>query len=193
MKKKLLLTLAVLAILLIAGGWYAKQVLTDKIFDQVETALKDPEIQKEIAQLDTDKLQEELKTIDTDKLVGEAGGSSAPSASPDGKSTPDTPTASEAPNSTAKPGSSTAKPSAQPDKTPAPAKDNKPSKGLAFDNRNDAANYAMKKFSASEIVHYMSVYKNKGSLTPEQKKEIKADILSRFSSDEIKALTEAAK
>ncbi|WP_058301368.1 hypothetical protein [Gorillibacterium timonense] len=192
MKKKLLITLAALIIVLGGGGWYAKKVLTDKIFDQVEVALKDPEIQKQIAELDTDKLQEELKTIDTDKLIAEANGSSAaPSSSPDGKSSSNTAAPSDSSKSTTKPGSSTPKPSTQPDKTP--AKDNKPSEGLAFDSRNDAANYAMKKFSASEIVHYMSAYKNKSSMTKEEKQKMKAEILSRFNSAEIKALTEAAK
>ncbi|WP_438434530.1 hypothetical protein [Gorillibacterium sp. sgz500922] len=192
MKKKLLITLAALVIVLGAGGWYAKKVLTDKIFDQVEIALKDPEIQKEIAQLDADKLQEELKSVDTDKLLAEAsGGSAAPSSNPDGKNPSDSTAGSDNGKSAAKPGSSTPKPSTQPGKTP--AKDNKPSEGLAFDSRNDAANYAMKKFSASEIVHYMSAYKNKANMTKEEKQKMKAEILSRFSSTEIKALTEAAK
>jgi len=193
MKKKLVIILSALVLVLLAGGWYAKHLVTEKIFNQVETALKDPEIQKEIAQLDTNKLQDELKSINTDKLAAEAGATSLPSTSGSIKSNSNSPSPTNSSKVTNEPaGNSTTKPN-QSDKTTTPAKDKKPSEGPTFNSRDDAANYAMKKFSASEIIHYMSVYKNKNNMTKEEKQEAKAEILSRFSSEEIKALTEAAK
>lgn len=62
-----------------------------------------------------------------------------------------------------------------------------------FKNQDEAMRYALKKFNAQEIVQYTSIYKDRNSLTPERKEQIKKDVLSRFTADEIRALMAAAK
>lgn len=59
-----------------------------------------------------------------------------------------------------------------------------------FDNNSEAMRYAMKKFSVSEMNQYRSMVSD--GLTPEEKKKLKEDVLSRFSPEEIQAFIEAA-
>lgn len=63
--------------------------------------------------------------------------------------------------------------------------------GVHFKNTSQAAQYAMKRFSMSEINYYRGMAE--GGLTPQEKKEIKAVVLSRFSPEEIQAFIEVAR
>jgi hypothetical protein len=62
---------------------------------------------------------------------------------------------------------------------------------IHFSNTSEAARYAMKRFSVSEINYYRGLAKD--GLTPAEKKEIKAVVLSRFSKEEIRAFIEVAR
>jgi maltodextrin utilization protein YvdJ len=62
---------------------------------------------------------------------------------------------------------------------------------IHFANNSEAAKYAMKRFSVSEINEYRSMASD--GLTSEEKKKIKQDILSRFSPEEIQAFIDTAK
>ena len=197
-RKKWLISLSIAAVVLVSGGWYAKIYVTNRIFDSIESALKDPEIQKTLAELDAKEIDQLIDSVDTDKLIAEAGGSEAlPSiaipdltVSPDsGKAGTDSSQASAAPTtkpSTSSTPAATAKPGAA---TPKPGSSASPE--LEFKNRDSAAKYAMKKFSSGEIVEYMAAYQNKASLSKEEKIKIKQEILSRFNSQELHALTDA--
>ena len=141
-RKKWLISLSIAAVVLVSGGWYAKIYVTNRIFDSIESALKDPEIQKPLAELDAKEIDQLIDSVDTDKLIAEAGGSEAlPSiAIPDLTVSPDTgkagtdssqasaapttkPSTSSTPAATAKPGAAstaTPKPGVQPDATATP-------------------------------------------------------------------------
>jgi len=205
-RKKWLISLSIAAVVLVSGGWYAKIYVTNRIFDSIESALKDPEIQKTLAELDAKEIEQLIDSVDTDKLISEVGGSEAlPSidipdltVSPDtGKAGTDSSQASAAP--TTKPSTTSGSKSSTPAATPKPGAastatpkpGNSASPELEFKNRDSAAKYAMKKFSSGEIVEYMAAYKNKASLSKEEKTKIKQEILSRFNSQEIHALTDA--
>jgi hypothetical protein len=66
---------------------------------------------------------------------------------------------------------------------------NEPS--LHFANQRDALKYAMKKFSAAEIISIMDDITHPDQLTPKQIDDLKHMILSRFSQNELLALKEA--
>lgn len=211
-KMKWIISLSLTAVILVSAGWYAKVYITNRVFDSIETALKDPEIQKTLAELDKQEIDKMVDSVDPNKLLEEVGGTDAlpsiaipegsPAANTDkpgtnspgaqsGTTTAATPTpcapcSYKAPDSTA-----TTKPGAAATATTAPKPNTSASPQLEFEDRDDAANYAMKKFSSGELIEYMSAYKNKAKLSPEEKKKIKQEILSRFNSAEIRALTDA--
>lgn len=209
-KKKWIISLSLTAVILVSAGWYAKVYITNRVFDSIESALKDPEIQKTLAELDKQEIDKIVDSVDPNKLLEEVGGKDAlpsiaiPEGSPaadknkpgtdsgaatSGTITGATPTPCEPCSYKAPESSATTKPGAT--ATTAPKPNASASPKLEFEDRDDAANYAMKKFSSGELIEYMSAYKNKASLSPEEKKKIKQEILSRFNSAEIHALTDA--
>lgn len=210
-KKKWIISLSLTAVILVSAGWYAKVYITNRVFDSIESALKDPEIQKTLAELDKQEIDKMVDSVDPNKLLEEVGGTDAlpsiaiPELSPaaadsnkpgtnspaatSGTTTGATPTPCEPCGYKAPESEATKKPGAA--ATTAPKPNTSASPKLEFDDRDDAANYAMKKFSSGELIEYMSAYKNKASLSPEEKKKIKQEILSRFNSAEIRALTDA--
>jgi hypothetical protein len=65
------------------------------------------------------------------------------------------------------------------------------SSALKFNSREEAIAYAKSKFSTAEIASYTTKFLNKDSLSSAEKKQIKQDIMSRFTPQEMKALQEA--
>ncbi|MBN6188032.1 hypothetical protein JQN58_14245 [Aneurinibacillus sp. BA2021] len=61
---------------------------------------------------------------------------------------------------------------------------------ITFENNSEAARYAMKRFSVSEMNQYRSMISD--GLTAEEKKKLKQDVLSRFSPEEIRAFVETS-
>jgi hypothetical protein len=209
-KKKWIISLSLTAVILVSAGWYAKVYITNRVFDSIESALKDPEIQKTLAELDKQEIDKLVDSVDPNKLLEEVGGTDAlpsiaiPEGSPaadknkpgtdspgatSGTITGATPTPCAPCSYKAPESSATTKPGAT--ATTAPKPNTSASPKLEFEDRDSAANYAMKKFSSGELIEYMSAYKNKAKLSPEEKRKIKQEILSRFNSAEIHALTDA--
>jgi hypothetical protein len=62
-----------------------------------------------------------------------------------------------------------------------------------FTSRDQVIAYAESHFTESEILHYLELYENRGSLTQAQKDEIKKEILSHFTPAEIQAMEAALK
>ncbi|WP_047150852.1 hypothetical protein [Aneurinibacillus tyrosinisolvens] len=65
------------------------------------------------------------------------------------------------------------------------------SSAIHFSSTSDAAQYAMKRFSMSEINHYRQMVSD--GITPEEKRQLKAVAFSRFSPAELRAFIEAAR
>ena len=59
-------------------------------------------------------------------------------------------------------------------------------------NRDEAISYAKSKFSTGEIATYTTKFLNKDKLTAAEKNQIKAEIMSRFTAEELRALQAAA-
>jgi hypothetical protein len=175
MKKKTIGVLAGTIIILAAGGWYAKTLVTDKIVSGVSSYIADPTVQKELDKLVSSK---ELNAQAADALAG--------AALADGTSQGDSKAGSGGVSSNGSNGSSDgSKQNA--------AGSSAEAKQPAFKNRTEAVGYAVKKFSPSELAHLASVYKRRSSLTEEEKKQLKTEVLSKFTAAELKALLAASK
>lgn len=190
MKKKLIIPLVATVGLLAGGGWYAKHLLQEKIYNQVTAFANDPEIQKEIAELDVEELQKSI----TDSLPATKQSSDSSAAPiPSSGSSSDKPSAGNTDSTQTKGTSQSAEQTGTTSDSTYKSNDtNETGADLSFKNRDAAAAYALKKFSAKEILDYSVKYKNWSSLPVEEKEKIKADVLSRFSLEEIQALQEAA-
>jgi arsenate reductase-like glutaredoxin family protein len=62
-----------------------------------------------------------------------------------------------------------------------------------FTSREQVIAYAESHFTESEILHYLELYEQRGSLTQAEKDEIKKEILSHFTPAEIQAMEAALK
>lgn len=193
----------VVAVVLAGCFFGGKYYVTQKVGEEVVKMVEDPSVQKmiddAIAKGNVDKqVGELLKEADQKEAVDQT-------ASAGGETTP--PVATPTPASTEK--QTTSAPAPAPVKTTdskssghqtdesqttqAKPQPNSNPKAPEIDNRSEAISYAMSKFNAKEISHYMSEYANRAELTRAEKDQIKAEILSRFTASELKALQQAAK
>ncbi|ANE47063.1 hypothetical protein SY83_13200 [Paenibacillus swuensis] len=163
------------AIVILAGAavWAGKIYISNQMVSVITKLADNPETQKELDQI-TKELSDDAKA----QAILEETGQAAIADSKGNGAEADTGTETGA-------GSGS---------NPEKATDSKAaSKAPKLDSKDEATQYAMSKFSAKEIVKYMDLYRNQSSLTPEKKEEIKKDILSRFTAEEIQALLAASK
>jgi len=172
MKKGWIITGVILAVL--AGGAYGiKSYIAKQIGDEVVQLTQDPEVQKTINKAIEDGLKQQAGDIKlpegtpaTDAQKTGAGGTASVPASADG-------------------GGQAGQPAA-------PAKQEQQPAAPAIANRAEAVAYAQSKFSATEIAQFSSAYANRKNLSKAEKDEIKQQILSRFTPQELQALQQAA-
>ncbi|MGZ4122846.1 MAG: hypothetical protein ACXVOI_06505 [Tumebacillaceae bacterium] len=168
-----------IVVVLVAGGYGVKQYVTSKIGDEVVQMTKDPAIQKMIDKAIADgNGTQQVKELakQAAQQVATTAQQTGSNSKGDGAANTTTETNGTATNT----GSSTGNGSSD------------PSGGLQFQSRDEAVKYAMSKFSASEIAHFMSVYQNRSQMSSSEKAAIKAEVLSRFSASELKAMQVAA-
>jgi hypothetical protein len=176
MKKwqKVLLGVAVLLGGLAIAGKFAFDYAADKAMKKfVGEITKDPEIEKILQDKDVQKKLEDMKSNpDVQKDIEKMAKQGAPSSM----------------SSAASSATGEATKSGEGNKG---GKEKASSGTIHFKDTSEAARYAMKRFSMSEINYYRGLAD--GGLTSAEKKEIKAVVLSRFSSEEIKAFIEVAR
>jgi hypothetical protein len=166
-----LVSVAVLA----GGGWYAKEAVTHRMAEQVLDTVKDPNIQKQINEaMNNPQLAQSLKQAVGSSLA--AGQQASGDAQTKGEN-----------SAIGTNGKATQEKSAQ-----TSSGGSGQSSGLAFANRDEAIRFAMSRFSAAEIAQFASAYANRKNLSSAEKARIKAEILSRFTPEEIDALRRAA-
>ncbi|SEC10788.1 hypothetical protein [Paenibacillus sp. GP183] len=193
MTKKIVVTISIV-FLLGVGLWYVKNIVNDKIYSKLSELIVSPEVQKEIEAAANSEtaakiLQDPSLTVPTDvqnltKNLQQQTGSADPKQEKEAS-----------PNSsdTSAEGTSSVQNKQKSEVATAPITAPLPNTTTpVIKNRSEAVQYALKKFSAQEITHYSSLYKDRNNLTPEQKQQIKAEVLSRFTPIELKALLAAA-
>jgi hypothetical protein len=170
-------------VVLLGGGYALKQFATAKIGDQVVRMINEPDVKKAIDSAIAKGTGNDLH-IDLQQAPAMADA---------------TPSAPASTNQESQAGASPAAPAAQNKPAASNGNSSSPTGGssantpdLSLKNRDDAVAYAQSKFSVSEIANYLSLYKKKDQLSSSEKASIKAEILSRFSASELKALQEAA-
>lgn len=186
MKKKIIITIGIVSLLGV-GAWYVKSIITDKIYSKLSEVIATPEVQKEIeaavnSELAAKIAQDPSLTVPADvqnltKDLQQQTGSTDPQQ--EKKTSPAAVNSDEKSTQDAK-------------ATPSVDSNQNTENAPAIKNRSEAVQYATKKFSASEIAHYSSVYKNRNNLTPEQKQQLKSEVLSKFTAEELKALLAAS-
>jgi hypothetical protein len=196
-KRKWLTAMAAVIILLGAGIWYAKQLISEKIYDEITKNLETVDVNKEIEKLQASELEKIVSGVQVPQqssagdVLSKNGGSTGRA----GEAANSTGQAGEGKNAVAPivveastPSSSSPSPNSQ----VSPSNSGSASTSTQVKNRSEAIAYAQKKFSTQEIVHYTAVYANRAKLSAEEKARIKAEILSRFTSEEIRMLSAAA-
>jgi hypothetical protein len=160
---------------LAGGGWYAKEAVTQRMAEQLMDTVKDPNIQKQINEaMNNPQLTQSLKqAIGTSPAVGQQAFGEAQAKGKNGAG--------------GTIGKATQEKSAQ-----TTSEGSGQSTELAFANRDEAIRFAMSRFSATEIAQFASAYANRNNLSSADKARIKAEILSRFTPEEIDALRRAS-
>ncbi|MFD2614076.1 hypothetical protein [Paenibacillus gansuensis] len=165
---KVWITLVSLAVLLGGGLWAGKIYVSNKITSVITDMADDPSTQKQIQEM-ADQLANDP---DAQDVLKEAENAAAGDKAE---------------------GNTTADNNSKTDDSQKPAAGGSKSGTISFKSKNEATQYAMSKFNAKEVVHYMDAFRKKDSLTSEQKKQIKAEILSRFTQEELQALIAASR
>jgi hypothetical protein len=196
----------VFLVILVGGGLGVKSYLTTKIGDEVVRLTQDEDVKKAIDQAIgssggsgkinvQDLVKQFPQTASTSTEAKTTAGSGENAALQEGKSTI-RPDAAPSQGQEAKDQQSQQQSSTNPAVDEQPVQKEvtqKPTEnGLKFNNRDEAVKYAMSRFTAAEIAHYLNEYKNRAKLTPQQKNAIKAEILSRFTAEELRAMQQAA-
>ncbi|MDI3328518.1 MAG: hypothetical protein QJR06_08200 [Alicyclobacillaceae bacterium] len=164
------------------GAWYAEQIIVEKAGNHIANLLQDPSVQQQV-----DRVTQDPRVA---SQLNQAAGQIAAKGSPEGN----TGGASVHPPSEASGGNGTASQSSPPPSSPSQSFSSPSGAGggeLVFHSRSEAIRFAMSRFSQAEIARYMSMYLR--GMTPEEKRAAKADLLSRFSPAEIRALIAASK
>jgi hypothetical protein len=177
--KKFTISLSIVALLFL-GGWYAKQLVVNKVGTEITKVITSPEVQKEITKLPSSQIDHMISTT----LKTNPAGQSATKAAPSAAAAPHTSGAGTNQNENTPVSNNSGK-----DYASSKEQAEKP----VANNRQEAIQFAMSRFSTKEIMHYMTVYQDRRNLTASQKKAIKAEILSRFTPEEIRELAAAAK
>ncbi|MDI3257684.1 MAG: hypothetical protein QJR01_08195 [Kyrpidia sp.] len=185
----------------VGGGWYAEQLIYQKVGNHIEDMLQDPSVQQQVEHAAGDprvvaKLTDAANHLKDQSASGGRGADSPTSSTPRGS--PGDPEGGAAAASADAAGTigragSAAGTSPQPSSGPAAAggTSGQSSGPLVFHSRSEAIQFAMSRFSPAEIARYMSMYLR--GMTPEEKRAAKADVLARFSPAEIRALIAASK
>lgn len=191
MKKKIWIIVSILS-LLGGGTWYIKYLVTQKVYSEINKVIQSVDVDKEI-----NKATKNLSEADISNTLKNVPVAAAETNSPTVGNNQGT--SSGLTNQITTPGSNSAATSKEQQQSSATNNQKKgrtstevAAKTPEIKNRAEAIDYAMKKFSAQEIVHYSTLYKNKDSLSQTEKDKIKAEILSKFSAEEIKVLQVAA-
>lgn len=195
--KKWLIGIVTTLIVIGGGLWYADYKVKQAIGNQVVTILKTHDLQNIIAQAARGK--DGIGTSSISSVNPSAVVSVSSKVGQTAQST--TPNETETTGSATTPGPSTGSatttdtnPKDSPS-TQAPTTDTHPSSGDSvpvFTSREDIINYAMSKFTPSELAQYAEDYANRKSLTSEQKAQLEQQILSHFTAQEISAMQSAA-
>lgn len=175
------------AVVAIGGGaWYAEQIIVEKAGNHIANLLQDPAVQQQV-----DRVTQEPRVA---SQLNQAAGQIAAKGSPEGI----TGGASAQPPSEVSGGNENASQSSPPPSSPSQSFSSSSGASgaggggaLVFHSRSEAIRFAMSRFSQAEIARYMSMYLR--GMTPEEKRAAKADVLSRFSPAEIRALIAASK
>lgn len=192
MKKKLLVGTITVVTLLGAGLAYADYAVKRVLSNQVVAMLNSSTTTSEIAKLAQGVQVSAIPSTQTSLSVANATG--APGSSASGV---DSPGGSNSTSSLGAMGASTQSTQSPISSesvgfSPAGSASANASSGTVFTSRQQVVNYAMSHFTQGEIVHFLTLYMNRSELTVAQKQEIRRQILSHFTADEIQAMAAAA-
>lgn len=185
---KKLIPISIVVLCLVGGGiWTAEHMVRQKVANQVVDILNNPSTEQQINQLvngaaSSSKAAESSlnKKSGTKGTPSQSEASGHSAGSDSGSTTGSTAGSAAAKGSGSNAGSSsTGGNSAGSSSTP------------DFTSRQQVVQYAMSHFTQSEIAHYTYLYLHRSSLRSSEKAAIKAQILSRFTPQELQAMESA--
>lgn len=213
---KLYTSLVVVIVLAAGGGWYLAHKVTGEVANQVLAVVANTSVQNEIAGLSNNPLLASAAGIGTGnnpanaqsqttgsgavsgsqsgKGSGTSGGSNPPSNSHSssqgtagqGSGSPSTSTSGQ--TSQGQGGQASAQGSS------GQGQGNTGASGVPnFTSRQQLIQFAMSRFTTSQIANYVRLYAERASLSPQYKAQIKEQILSHFTPAQIQAMAAAAR
>ncbi|SDW16663.1 hypothetical protein SAMN04489725_102246 [Alicyclobacillus hesperidum] len=190
--KKWIWGVPMIACVLVGGAWYANHRVKQAVAAQVVTLLTQPQTKKEVqamlkslpsaasAGASVSRQPESTNHAATPASLGGAvAGSSNGTESDARDANPSHPSSKSSVSLSGKAPSASAV--VNPEEQGAPQ----------FQNREQAIQFAMSRFSEAELAEYARLYAQRGSLTPAEKEKIKEQILSHFTPAQIAALEAA--
>ncbi|MDI3257134.1 MAG: hypothetical protein QJR01_05345 [Kyrpidia sp.] len=167
------------AVAVIGGGvWYAERIAVEKFGNQITNLLQDPAVQKQADRVSQDPQVASKLNQAAEQMAAKGGAVGSTDGAP----------AQPPSSSSVSGGGGSASPSSPSSSSSSMSGGGG---GIVFHSRSEAIRFAMSRFSQAEIARYMSMYAR--GMTPEEKRAAKADVLSRFSPAEIRALIAASK
>ncbi|WP_206831077.1 hypothetical protein [Alicyclobacillus fructus] len=201
MKRRWWAVAACAVVALGSGGWYAYHRLEEAAAEHVAvTVLSDPTVKREVAAVmrqaygrSAGELEHALATESNTSLTSKGA-----LRTPPGPTSPSAPSQGAAPSqgvgssagrtggsgAASGGGASPAAPLTSVASTPASAE----SQPIVFHSKQQAIDFILSRFTRAEILEYARLYAERSKLTPAEKARIKAQILSRFTPQQIAAL-----
>ncbi|QSO51145.1 hypothetical protein JZ785_20155 [Alicyclobacillus curvatus] len=207
--RNLYVSLVVVLAVVAGGGWYLEHKVTGEVANQVLAVVSNTSVKNELAGLSNNPLLANAAGLYAGNNPSNPQGQAATSGNSTGsgsKSGQGTSAGAKNPSGASGQGSGTQSSTSstgqqsnhgQGGQASGHAGQGQTSTGASgaptFTSRQQLIQFAMSRFTTSQIANYVRLYAERASLSPQQKAQIKQQILSHFSATEIQDMAAAAK